>query len=198
MLQILYIYICVCVYYKIILYCKKLKIFCHDRIFNVRHKCITRYCVRFWLPVSMFLSWERKPSASDMKEISKWLTNIPFPHPSETIPLPLAELQSILGIPDRAGQPLLFRARYALPRFHKGSRRACLECCRPHPRRATRETKNHPSIANIHPWYFVRKFTELRIKLHCSTSNERMLRNVCEEYFTSRILQYNSCGTNVR
>lgn len=187
------------------MYCKELKIyifldFRRDRIFNVRHKCITRYCVRFWLPVSMFLSWERKPSAFDMKKISKWLTSIPFLHPSEMLPLPLAELQSILGIPDHAGQPLLFRARYALPRFHKGSRRACLECCRPHPRRATRKTKNHPSIANIYPWYFVGKFTELivRIKLHCSTSKERMLRNVYKEYFTSRILQYNSCGTNVR
>lgn len=135
----------------------------------------------------MFPSRERRPSASDMKKISKWLASIPFSPPFGNVTLPLAELQSILGIPDRAVQPLLFRARYALPRFHKGSRRACLECCRPHPRRATRETKNHPSVANIHPWYFVGKFTELRIKLHCSTSNERMLWNVCKEYFTNRI-----------
>lgn len=69
------------------------------------------------------------------------------------------------------GNLWLFRARYALPRFRKGSRRACLECCRPHPRMATRKNKNHPSVANIYPWYFVGKFLESNCTV--ATSNER-------------------------
>jgi len=85
------------------------------------------------------------------------------------------------------GNLWLFRARYALPRFRKGLRRACLECCRPHPWTATRKTKNHPSVANIYPWYFVRKFLESNCTV--ATSNERYW-GMCTEYFTSCVFQW--------
>lgn len=102
------------------------------------------------------------------------------PAPPETpYPLRAAKLQSIPGIPDRIvhlrffGPGMLCHDFIKVPEGHVSN---AVDRISPPPKGNGRRAKNHPSVANIHPWYFVGKFPELRIKLQRSRDKQQDIR----------------------